>query len=111
VGTTNAVGDTVAVLFHGSRADFDAHEPSVLLRQHDYHHRLAGWFEVGAQDTGPLAAERILAALAAQAGIVTRFVVLPGQTHTFRCWRLALADSLPSLVGWSQPHHHVRRTG
>jgi S-formylglutathione hydrolase FrmB len=98
VGTGNAVGDTVAVLFHGSRQEFDAHQPAVLLAHHDYHHRLAGWFEVGDQDAGPVLAERHLAALAPAAGISSHLVVVPNQTHTFRFWRVAFADSLPWIA-------------
>ncbi len=97
-GTTNAVGDTVAMLFHGSRRQFDDHEPADLLAHHNYHRGLAGWFEVGAHDTGPLHAERYLAPLAERAGIVTQLVVVPGQSHTFHFWRQALVDSLPWLV-------------
>jgi S-formylglutathione hydrolase FrmB len=99
VGNTNALSDTINILFHGSRKDFDAHEPAYLLTHHHYHHGLAGWFEVGAQDTGPLRAERFLVPLAERAGIDVHFVVLPDQSHTFHFWRQALADSLPWLAG------------
>jgi S-formylglutathione hydrolase FrmB len=98
IGTTNAVGDTIAVLFHGSHEEFDEHQPAALLMHHDYHHRLAGWFEVGSQDADPAQAARYLAALATAAGISAHLVVVPDQTHTFRFWRVAFADSLPWLV-------------
>jgi S-formylglutathione hydrolase FrmB len=97
IGNTNVIGDTVRVLFHGSRHDFDLHEPAYLLDHGHYRHLLAGWFEVGSRDTGPFRAERELAALATRAGIPNRLVVVAGQTHTFVLWRQALAVSLPWL--------------
>lgn len=121
VGNTNAIGDTVSVLFHGSRRDFDEHEPAYLLAHRNYHHRLAGWFEVGAEDTDPAQAERYLAGLATRAGVSTHLDVVLGQTHTFRFWRVAFADSLPWLVNRPPPgrlslaapahHPHVRKIG
>jgi S-formylglutathione hydrolase FrmB len=42
-GSTNAIGNTVAVLFHGSQQDFDDHEPRYLLTHHRYHRSVAGW--------------------------------------------------------------------
>lgn len=78
IGNTNAIGDTVAVLFHGSWHAFELHEPTYLLTHGHYRHLLAGWFEVGARDTGPARAARELAALATRAGIPSHLVVVPG---------------------------------
>ncbi|MGH3626457.1 MAG: alpha/beta hydrolase, partial [Sciscionella sp.] len=99
VGNTNDPAGTVAKLFAGSRRTFLAHEPSWLLAHHRYP-QLAGWFEVGSNDTNAVAAARTLAPLAQRAAITTRLVVVPGDGHTFALWRDALVDSLP----WISEH-------
>ena len=58
------------MLFGGSKAEYDAHDPLVLLRTHTYP-TLGGWFEVGTADSAPLAAQRTLVPLARGAGIAT----------------------------------------
>lgn len=98
VGNTNAIGDTVAVLFHGSPQDFDDHEPAYLLTHHQYHGSVAGWFAVGGLDRAARAAAGHLAALGPCAGVPTHLVIAPGQGHTFYFWSRAFADSLPWLV-------------
>lgn len=103
VGNTNAIGDSVAVLFHGSRQDFDDHEPAYLLTHHRYHGAVTGWFAVGASDGAPVGAARHLAALGPPAGVPARLVIAPSQYHTFYFWSRAFADALPWLVARVQP--------
>jgi S-formylglutathione hydrolase FrmB len=90
------VATSIDVLFGGSRAAFDAHDPTFLLRQRRYP-GLAGWFEVGDQDTVPRRAAEALAPAAHAAGIDTCVLVRPGG-HDFGLWRQAFADSLPWLA-------------
>lgn len=96
-GDGNDLGDTVAALFAGSAANFDAHEPTSLLT-HGRYPGLAGWFEVGDADEDPLAAARMLEPMAARAGVATRLLVVPGGGHDFFLWRQAFADALPWLT-------------
>ncbi len=97
-GDTNAVGTTVGDLFGGSQAEFDQHEPGVLLRTNRYP-QLGGWFEVGSADPDPLAAQNELVPLARAAGIATCAVTIPGGEHTFPVWAQAFRDSLPWMAG------------
>ncbi len=87
---------TIDTLFGGSVADFDAHDP-VLLLQRGRFDGLAGWFEVGDQDTQPLQAAGTLQPLAAKAGIATCIKVIPGGGHDFDVWSQALQDAFPWL--------------
>ena len=57
---------------------------------------MAGWFEVGDQDTEPLDAAHDLQPAALRAGIATCILVRPGG-HDFDLWSQALADSFPWL--------------
>jgi hypothetical protein len=59
---------------------------------------LDGWFEVGGDNAEPLVAARVLAPLAAHAGIGTCLVVVPGGEHTFAVSRAAFRDALPFLT-------------
>lgn len=103
-GSTNALGDTVAVLFHGSRQDFDDHEPAYLLTHHRYGGSVAGWFAAGARDGAPVGAARYLAGLGPHAGVPTRLVIAADQNHTFYFFSAAFANSLPWLVNRLQAH-------
>lgn len=98
---------TIDILFGGSREAFDAHDPSQLLVT-DRYAGLAGWFEVGDQDTEPLQAARALQPAALEAGIATCLRVRPGG-HDFDLWSQALRDAFPWLawrLGLSpQPTH------
>jgi len=86
---------TIAALFGGSPARYNAHNPPyILARQH--YTGLAGWFEAGAQDTGPVQAARVLAPLALKAGLDTCLATPPGG-HNFVFWAQAFHDSLPWL--------------
>ena len=98
IGETNAdTADTVTELFGGSQQQFQAHEPASLLAAQQYP-QLGGWFQVGADDSEPLAAAQQLAPLAQSAGTATCLVVMPGLGHTFDVWSAAFRDSLPWLA-------------
>ena len=91
--TTRA--ETIDTLFGGSEERFAAHDSAQLLRTGKFD-GMAGWFEVGDQDTGPLAAAHDLQPPALRAGIATCILVRPGG-HDFDLWSRALVDSLPWL--------------
>ena len=85
---------TVQILFGGSEANYNAHNSPYLLA-HQRFAGLAGWFEVGAQDTSKLrTAATTLQRLASNAGIDTCIAMPPG-AHTFVLWQQAFSDSLP----------------
>ncbi len=87
---------TIQALFGGSLANYNAHNPPYILT-HQRFKGMAGWFEVGAQDTDtPPATVRALQQLASNAGIDTCFAMPPGG-HDFRLWAQAFIDSLPWL--------------
>jgi S-formylglutathione hydrolase FrmB len=92
----DTVQQTVDILFDGSRSAYDAHDPEHLL-QTGHWVDLAGWFEVGDQDTEPVGAARTLQPLALKAGIATCVLVRPGG-HDFDLWSQALVDSFPWLA-------------
>ena len=89
------VAQTVDILFGGSQSAYDAHNPIELLRNGHWD-GLAGWFEVGDQDTGPLDAAQELQPAALKAGIATCYLVVPGG-HGFDVWSQALQDAFPWL--------------
>lgn len=91
--TTQA--ETVNTLFGGSEEHFAAHDPAQLLRTGRFD-GMAGWFEVGDQDTEPLEAAHDLQPAALRAGIATCILVRPGG-HDFDLWSQALVDSFPWL--------------
>jgi S-formylglutathione hydrolase FrmB len=98
LGDDNAdTADTVTELFGGSPAQFQAHEPAALLAAQRFP-GLGGWFQVGADDTDPVAAAQQLVPLATAAGISTCLVVMPGLSHTFDVWSAAYRDSLPWMA-------------
>jgi S-formylglutathione hydrolase FrmB len=85
---------TIQALFGGSLANYNAHNPPYILA-HQQFQGMAGWFEVGAQDTdSPPATVRALQQLATNAGIDTCIAMPPGD-HDFRLWSQAFSDSLP----------------
>jgi S-formylglutathione hydrolase FrmB len=87
---------TMRLLFGGSKEAWRDHDPLTLLgrRSFDGH---AAWFEVGADDRGPLAAARRLEAAAIKAGMTTRLVVRSGR-HNFTFWSDAFRHALPWLA-------------
>jgi S-formylglutathione hydrolase FrmB len=92
---STTLDETIDVLFGGSEDDFLAHDPVHLLENGTFP-GLAGWFEVGDQDTEPLAAAHRLQPAAAKAGIATCILVRPGG-HDFDLWSQALQDAFPWL--------------
>jgi S-formylglutathione hydrolase FrmB len=96
VGEVVEPAETTRVLFGGSTAEYQAHDPAHLLRTNKYP-QLAGWFEVGTDDSGPYAAQKLLAPLAQQAGIKTCAAYIPGGQHSFGFWKQSFIDSLPWL--------------
>jgi S-formylglutathione hydrolase FrmB len=87
---------TIRVLFGGSPAAYDQHNPPYLLRQKRFP-GTAGWFEVGTDDSAPLAAQRALVPLARSAGILTCSREVPGEGHDYSLWERAFRESLPFL--------------
>ncbi len=87
---------TIRVLFGGSQPAYDRHDPPYLLRQQKFPNT-AGWFEVGTDDSAPLAAQRALVPLARAAGIYTCAKEVPGEGHDFSLWERAFRESLPFL--------------
>jgi S-formylglutathione hydrolase FrmB len=92
--TTRA--QTIDTLFGGSEAEFAEHDPAQLLHSRRFD-GLAGWFEVGDQDTQPVQAAHLLQPAALHAGIATCIRVRPGG-HDFALWSQALEDSFPWLA-------------
>jgi poly(3-hydroxybutyrate) depolymerase len=86
---------TIQVLFDGSQASYNAYNPPYLLT-HGRFPGLSGWFASGAQDPGVLQAARMLAPMAANAGIDTCITTPPG-AHSDEFWSQAFRDSLPWL--------------
>jgi S-formylglutathione hydrolase FrmB len=92
----DGIPETVKILFGGSRQRFDEHDPLLLLRGQRFP-GLAGWFEVGDQDTVPHRAQALLVPAAKAAGIDTCARVVSGG-HDSAVWRQAFADALPWLA-------------
>ncbi len=89
------VSTSVKILFGGSQENYAAHDPRALVAKNRYPD-LAGWFEVGDQDTEPKREEAFLAPEARAAGIDTCVLVIPGG-HDYGVWTQAFKDALPWL--------------
>jgi len=89
---------TMRLLFAGSKEAWRDHDPLTLLgrRRFDGH---AAWFEVGADDRGPLAAAQRLDAAGTKAGMTTHLVIRSGR-HNFTFWSNAFRHSLPWMASW-----------
>jgi S-formylglutathione hydrolase FrmB len=87
---------TMRLLFAGSKEAWRDHDPLTLLTRHRYDGHGA-WFEVGANDRGPLAGAKRLNAAAIEAGMTTHLVVRSGQ-HNFTFWSDAFRHALPWLA-------------
>jgi S-formylglutathione hydrolase FrmB len=94
---TDGVEASIQVLFDGSRALFEQHNPLHLVAINRYP-GMAGWFEVGDADTVPKEQEAELAPAARAAGMETCVLVRPGG-HDYDLWKQAFVDALPWL-GW-----------
>jgi enterochelin esterase-like enzyme len=88
-------GQTIASLFGGSRHSYDANDPLFLI-QHGHYNGMAGWYEVGAQDSEALSDIKTLLPLSVKAGIETCSAE-PSGGHDFTFWSQAFRDSLPWL--------------
>jgi S-formylglutathione hydrolase FrmB len=86
---------TIADLFDGSTANYNAHNPPYLLA-HNRYAGLSGWFEAGQQDPVSEQAAHTLQGLSAKAGIDTCITTPPG-AHNFDFFTLAFQNSLPWL--------------
>jgi S-formylglutathione hydrolase FrmB len=87
---------TMRLLFAGSKEAWRDHDPLTLLGRHRFDGH-AAWFEVGAEDRGPLAAAKRLDAAATRAGMVTHLVIRPGK-HNFTFWSESFRHALPWLA-------------
>ncbi len=96
IGEGLDVVETVKGLFDGNRGDYDAHDPRLILKDKRFP-GMAGWFEVGGQDSEADIAQKVMAPLARRAGIDTCVRVVPGGGHDFDTWEQAFKDSLPWL--------------
>jgi enterochelin esterase-like enzyme len=86
---------TIAQLYAGSKANYEAHNPLNLLKTGRYQ-GLSGWFTAGQQDPQALASAQQLAPLAKAAGIDT-CLYTPAGEHSFQFWAAAFKTSLPWL--------------
>lgn len=86
---------TIAQLYSGSIAAYEAHNPITLLTGKRYPNS-AGWFTAGQSDLQPMAAMKQLAAFARKTGMQVCLTTPPGD-HSFTFWAQAFTDSLPWL--------------
>lgn len=95
VGDVDDSATTMRILFGGSRAAYDRHDPFWLLAHHRYP-TLSGWVEYGADDVAVRSASTRLAAAARTAGAGVHETVAAGR-HSWSVWRPALGAMLPWL--------------
>jgi enterochelin esterase-like enzyme len=86
---------TIATLYGGSKANYEAHNPVTLLTGGKYSGS-AGYFTAGQQDPQPLAAAKQLSDLAKRTGMQV-CVYTPDGEHSFVFWAAAFKTSLPWL--------------
>ena len=84
---------TISVLYGGSNANYQAHNPVTLLTGKSYP-GMGGWFTAGQSDPQPLAAMQQLSKLARNTGMQVCYSSPPGD-HSFAFWSQAFRDSLP----------------
>ncbi len=87
---------TIVQLYHGSRSDYEAHNPASLLRGTRYP-ELSGWFTSGTGDPQALASAQQLSDLAKKAGMAQVCLTTPPGGHDFIFWAAAFQKSLPWL--------------
>jgi enterochelin esterase-like enzyme len=88
---------TIQALYGGSTANYDAHNPGILMGKNQYP-TLSGWFESGEQDPGVLIVSHQLHDLAVNNAHFAQacFLTEPGG-HDFAFWQVAFENSLPWL--------------
>ena len=86
---------TIAQLYGGSQANYEAHNPVTLLSGGRFAGS-AGYFTVGQQDPQPLAAAKQLSGLAEKTGVQV-CLYKPDGDHSFVFWAAAFKTSLPWL--------------
>ena len=86
---------TIAELYGGSKANYDAHDPVHLLQSGRYV-GMGGWFTAGQQDPQPLNNSEQLVELAKPTGMQVCYT-FPAGGHDFTFWAAAFKDSLPWL--------------
>ncbi len=86
---------TIAQLYGGSKANYEAHNPVTLLTGGRFAGS-AGYFTAGQQDPQPLAAAKQLSDLAKRTGMQV-CLYTPGGDHSFVFWAAAFKTSLPWL--------------
>jgi enterochelin esterase-like enzyme len=87
---------TIAQLYGGSKADYEAHNPEGLLKTNRYT-TTSAWFTAGAQDQQAFASAQQMADLARKAGMAQVCLTTPPGGHDFVFWAAAFQDSLPWL--------------
>ncbi len=93
----DTVQQTIAQLFGGSKAQYEAHNPVHLLTGRRYV-GMGGWFTAGESDPQPLAETKQLARLARPTGMEV-CLTTPAGTHSFEFWAQAFRESLP-WISW-----------
>ncbi len=96
VGESVEIPNTVQQLFGGSMTSYDAHNPPNILSTQKFP-GMSGWFEVGQQDAGPLAAQTLVVPLAKLAGINVCAQEIPGE-HSWSFAMQAFQNSFAWLV-------------
>jgi len=87
---------TIAQLYGGSKADYEAHNPEGLLKTNRCT-TTSAWFTAGAQDQQAFASAQQMADLARKAGMAQVCLTTPPGGHDFVFWAAAFQDSLPWL--------------
>ena len=75
--------NTIATLFNGSTAEYNAHNPTILLTGNNFPGTSA-WFEAGLQDPVPLSAADRLHTLADKIGLAQACLLTPNGGHDFQ---------------------------
>jgi S-formylglutathione hydrolase FrmB len=95
---TGNKAQTIANLYGGSVAAWDAHDPLTVMARHGRYTGVSGRFVVGSREHLQSEAARQLANAAQKVDIPAQLVVLPGD-HVWQFAATAFADSLPWLCG------------
>jgi S-formylglutathione hydrolase FrmB len=95
---TGNKAQTIANLYGGSVAGWDAHDPLTVMAWHGRYTGISGRFVDGNQERPQINAARQLANAAHKVDIPAQVVILPGQ-HVWQFGAIAFADSLPWLCG------------